>query len=243
MSNYINYRFLSCKNFSRLPISTSSIPLWELRSTITSVHGMGTDDFDLIFYDEQTPLTDDHHTISNHSNIIIKRIPAWMSIKKKDVKSLRTPSKFLSVPTSNYICYRCGQKGHFIQNCPTNSDKNYDYIRVRKPTGIPKSFLKPVSEEELGTIITEQGKMRVELRLEEWKKLKGDNFEVPAEFKCPSCEMLLIATVKSNCNHYFCEGCLEVGCKCIVCGTRVVSCVDDSAMRKRIDKFIEKARR
>lgn len=241
MVNYINYRFFSCKDFTRLPISTTSIPLWELRSTIISIHCMNSEDFDLIFFDDHITLTDDHHTLSNHCNVIIKRIPAWMSSKKKDTKSLRTPSKFLSVPTSNYICYRCGEKGHFIQNCPTNADKNYDYIRVRKPTGIPKSFLKPVNEEEMGTIITEQGKMKVTLRLEEWEKLKGDHFDVPIEFKCQMCEMLMASAVLSNCNHGFCENCVGKGTKCNVCGSKINNIIDDILMRKKIEKFIEKA--
>lgn len=243
MTNYINYRFLSCKNYTRLPITTSSIPLWELRSTLTSIHCMVSDDYDLLFFDDLVPLVDDHHAFPSHCSVIIKRIPAWMSTKKKDTKSLRTPSRFLSVPTSNYICYRCGEKGHFIQNCPTNSDKNYDYIRIRKPTGIPKSFLKPVHEEELGTIITEQGKMRVELRLEEWKKLKGDNYEVPGEFKCEMCKMMMYKAVKSDCDHYYCEECVEVKMKCEVCEKKIEKIREDQEMRRKIERYIEKARK
>ncbi|KAK9474074.1 DWNN domain-containing protein [Dipodascopsis tothii] len=45
-----------------------------------------------------------------------------------------------------YICYRCGQKGHWIQNCPTNNDPNWEGRRVKRTTGIPKSFLKVVDK-------------------------------------------------------------------------------------------------
>jgi protein MPE1 len=46
-----------------------------------------------------------------------------------------------------YICYRCGEKGHWIQLCPTNDDPNFDNKpRVKRTTGIPKSFLKTVEK-------------------------------------------------------------------------------------------------
>ncbi|KAJ0393312.1 hypothetical protein P43SY_009980 [Pythium insidiosum] len=49
-------------------------------------------------------------------------------------------------PPPNYVCFRCGTPGHFIQNCPTNGDPEYDQHRVKKKTGIPKSFMKAVSD-------------------------------------------------------------------------------------------------
>lgn len=47
-------------------------------------------------------------------------------------------------PHSGYVCYRCGQPGHWIQDCPTLEDQSYDNIRIRRTTGIPKSFLQSV---------------------------------------------------------------------------------------------------
>lgn len=48
-------------------------------------------------------------------------------------------------PPVGYICYRCGQKGHWIQDCPTNDDPaNQDRKRFVRVTGIPRSFLKTV---------------------------------------------------------------------------------------------------
>lgn len=48
-------------------------------------------------------------------------------------------------PPVGYICYRCGEKGHWIQACPTNNDPNFDgRPRVKRTTGIPRSFLKTV---------------------------------------------------------------------------------------------------
>ncbi|KAI9882802.1 MAG: Deoxycytidine monophosphate (dCMP) deaminase [Watsoniomyces obsoletus] len=48
---------------------------------------------------------------------------------------------------SGYICYRCGDKGHWIQACPTNNDPYFDNRpRVKRTTGIPKSFLRTIEK-------------------------------------------------------------------------------------------------
>ncbi|ORY63046.1 DWNN domain-containing protein [Pseudomassariella vexata] len=50
-------------------------------------------------------------------------------------------------PPTGYICYRCGQKGHWIQACPTNDNPEFDNRpRVKRTTGIPRSFLKTVDK-------------------------------------------------------------------------------------------------
>ncbi|KAA6413408.1 MAG: retinoblastoma-binding [Lasallia pustulata] len=50
-------------------------------------------------------------------------------------------------PPPGYICYRCGEKGHWIHVCPTNDDPNFDgRPRVKRTTGIPRSFLKTVEK-------------------------------------------------------------------------------------------------
>ena len=50
-------------------------------------------------------------------------------------------------PPQGYVCYRCGEKGHWIMECPTNSDPNFDgRPRIKRTTGIPKSFLKSVEK-------------------------------------------------------------------------------------------------
>ena len=49
-------------------------------------------------------------------------------------------------PPENYVCFRCGTPGHYIQHCPTNGDATYDTVRVKKKTGIPKTFMKAVGD-------------------------------------------------------------------------------------------------
>jgi protein MPE1 len=50
-------------------------------------------------------------------------------------------------PPKTYVCKRCEQPGHWIQACPTNGNPEYDDRRnTKKPTGIPRSFLKTVDK-------------------------------------------------------------------------------------------------
>lgn len=56
-----------------------------------------------------------------------------------------------NLPPLGYICHRCNQPGHFIDECPTNGDPAYDFIRVRYPTGIPSSML--VQDEQGGLLM------------------------------------------------------------------------------------------
>ncbi|PSK46233.1 hypothetical protein B9Z65_5201 [Elsinoe australis] len=60
------------------------------------------------------------------------------------VKPQAVPDKPLPV---GYTCHRCGEKGHWIQACPTNNDPNFDNRpKFKKTTGIPRSFLKVVDK-------------------------------------------------------------------------------------------------
>ncbi|OAA49909.1 retinoblastoma-binding protein [Beauveria brongniartii RCEF 3172] len=53
-------------------------------------------------------------------------------------------------PPNGYICYRCGNKGHWIQSCPTNDDPDFDNRpRVKRTTGIPRSFLQKVDKSDI----------------------------------------------------------------------------------------------
>ena len=60
------------------------------------------------------------------------------------------------VPPPSYICYRCRQPGHFIQDCPNNSvadggDENTATHARRAPVGIPQGS-PPDSDERDGRL-------------------------------------------------------------------------------------------
>lgn len=47
-------------------------------------------------------------------------------------------------PPPGYICYRCGGKDHWIKNCPAAEGEGR---KLRKTTGIPRSYLKTITKE------------------------------------------------------------------------------------------------
>lgn len=52
-------------------------------------------------------------------------------------------------PPPGYLCYRCREKGHWIQACPTNNDPKFDgRYRVKRSTGIPRSLQTKVEKPE-----------------------------------------------------------------------------------------------
>ncbi|OBW66218.1 DWNN-domain-containing protein [Aureobasidium pullulans] len=60
-------------------------------------------------------------------------------------------NKMANVPDKplppGYTCHRCGEKGHWIQACPTNNDPAFENRpKFRRTTGIPRSFLKVVEK-------------------------------------------------------------------------------------------------
>ncbi|KAI7258340.1 DWNN-domain-containing protein [Hortaea werneckii] len=76
-----------------------------------------------------------------------------LMVGKPAVRPPYNSSKNAPVPDKplppGYICHRCGEKGHWIQACPTNADPNFDgRPKFRRTTGIPKSFLKVIEKTE-----------------------------------------------------------------------------------------------
>ncbi|KAL3469461.1 DWNN domain-containing protein [Aspergillus californicus] len=52
-------------------------------------------------------------------------------------------------PPPGYLCYRCREKGHWIQACPTNNDPKFDgKYRVKRSTGIPRSLQTKIDKPE-----------------------------------------------------------------------------------------------
>ncbi|KAK9766236.1 Protein mpe1 [Basidiobolus ranarum] len=136
------------------------------------------------------------------------------------------PNMPIKIPPPNYVCFRCGQKGHYINNCPTNGDKEYDKPRIKRTTGIPKSFLKSIDAPKSvngGVMVTPDGGLVVaQPDSQAWDKLMastrnslatGDIYEqvpVKMELSCSLCKGLLKEAVTIPCcEHDFCEDCIQ----------------------------------
>ncbi|KAI8356688.1 DWNN domain-containing protein, partial [Blakeslea trispora] len=143
------------------------------------------------------------------------------------------------IPPPTYVCYRCGQKGHYINQCPTNGDKDYDkHPRIKRTTGIPRSFLKVIEEPKNavkagtgGLMVTPKGDIVVaQADSSSWDKhvqkaattiglgssSAGDlmdwyeSIPVLPYFECPICHGLMReATLTSCCGASFCDECIR----------------------------------
>jgi protein MPE1 len=53
----------------------------------------------------------------------------------------------VSLPHNDSVIKSIIHIGHFINNCPTNGDKEFDkHPRIKRTTGIPRSFLKVIEQ-------------------------------------------------------------------------------------------------
>lgn len=146
---------------------------------------------------------------------------------KRPLKKFNTPQR---PPPPNYTCFRCGQKDHYIQNCPLSANSAVDVPRVKKTTGIPKTFLKavdPTKDKNLvssisaGSIMMNPDGNLVIARPNavDWDKVVSVKTEsnvssilasvhIPLEFKCPICKNLLNDAVSTPCcESLFCDEC------------------------------------
>jgi protein MPE1 len=74
-----------------------------------------------------------------------------------------------------YICHRCGEKGHYISECPLFIANPSDKTRLKRAAGIPKTFLQAAAEDgsELKKAMLSQEGFKVVYRpnQHEWNKL------------------------------------------------------------------------
>ncbi|KAH7098232.1 DWNN-domain-containing protein [Auriculariales sp. MPI-PUGE-AT-0066] len=167
-----------------------------------------------------------------------------------------------------YVCYRCGQKGHWIQECPTNDNREFDNRpRIKRTTGIPRSFLKSVEAPSEGAVgpgimITPEGSyVMAQPDAVAWKKqstrdktLTEDDIRAKpptdSSLACPMCSKLYREAVKTPCcGAVYCEECiqthlLEHDFECPSCHKKVSSLdklAPERTIRARVQSYINKA--
>ncbi|KAI5172621.1 protein MPE1 [Nematocida sp. LUAm3] len=251
------YRFRSEREFQKIETDRSNMPLWELRTEIIGMRHLSLHDYHLIFYfeNEDTPISDNYTTIHANTRIIVERVPNYMHIgykeamekEKKEEGEEQKESSTISmlnsysakIPPPSYVCFRCGEKGHYIQMCPTNSNKQFDGMRVRKATGIPKTFLVPAEDAASSVLLNEEGKfVRAQPQKGNFSKYFGEEKrKVPENLKCPVCSNLFTDPLLLPCKHSVCSSCLTG--KCPICSKKTENSITDRRLSKKIEQYLE----
>ncbi|XP_027053177.1 E3 ubiquitin-protein ligase RBBP6-like isoform X2 [Pocillopora damicornis] len=164
------------------------------------------------------------------------------------VKGRRPYAPGVPVPQS-YVCYRCGKHGHFIRNCPTNGDARFDVPKVKRTTGIPRTFLSTAegtSSPPTSSLSPSNQEDETKSKGKEKTPQSAGNKKVPAELRCPSCSNLLTdAVLIPCCGTSYCDDCirnylLENDQECPSCGTENVSpdsLVINKQLRQAVNTF------
>lgn len=95
------------------------------------------DKIKLMFENQSNVWAQTQDELAQHKMVYYKPTATTSATNKEDM------------PPPGYICYRCGKKDHWIKNCPTNNDPNFEGKKIMRTTGIPKSYLKTISKEEV----------------------------------------------------------------------------------------------
>ncbi|KAI9294077.1 hypothetical protein K502DRAFT_11551 [Neoconidiobolus thromboides FSU 785] len=137
----------------------------------------------------------------------------------------RNQNQFNKPISANYVCHKCGIKGHYVQNCPSQVDRKNMQPRVKKTTGIPRSFLKNVEQvpDGKGAMVASDGTLVIaQANSTAWEKIRmnqrasGFSFEelretapIVNELQCKVCQKLLVNAVSVPCcRTLFCLDCI-----------------------------------
>ncbi|XP_045486649.1 E3 ubiquitin-protein ligase RBBP6 isoform X3 [Pieris rapae] len=124
---------------------------------------------------------------------------------------------------SNYICFKCQNRGHWIKDCPVANSS--DPIEIRRSSGIPRSFMVPVDGPKApGAMMTPSGTFAVpavdrEAYLASESAVGPETLPntpaapeptIPDELICSLCRDLLTdAVMIPCCGNSFCDECIR----------------------------------
>ncbi|EME81289.1 uncharacterized protein MYCFIDRAFT_72161 [Pseudocercospora fijiensis CIRAD86] len=169
--------------------------------------------------------------VMNASNTQLKadlESSASVPVKRGNYKAA-VPDKPLP---PGYVCYRCRQRGHWIQACPTNNDPTFDGKKPKRTTGIPRSMLEKIEEPDTtkelpqGVFMTNDGDyVRVKTDEATWQKLQeqqkataekakelaqGDEELRERGLECMLDKRPFVNPVQTPCCHMtYCQDCIE----------------------------------
>ncbi|CAL1392914.1 unnamed protein product [Linum trigynum] len=158
-------------------------------------------------------------------------------------------------PPTGYVCHRCGIKGHFIQDCPTNGDPSYDHRKRMRPLSTaPCAAAESEFNRQMEGISTFSSVITTSSSSSSncgGSKSNGTTtVGVPAELNCPLCRGIMreAVFVKSCCFQSYCKGCISEHVKrskSCACGARNVDEGDflpNVTVRSMIDSILQQRR-
>ncbi|KAL7717288.1 CCHC-type domain-containing protein [Entamoeba marina] len=197
--------------------------------------------------DEMKPITNENIEIRNNTYIIV-RIDKVNTKEERKIQHdenvledvfVGTTQKINSMGLFNsktrkqqpktlppdYVCRRCGKKGHYIKDCPENNNPLYDNKEV---AGLPQEFLCPADENDPNALLTKDGK-KVKTNITGMKfkptvtsTSMSEEHDIPKALKCPICSGLMRgASILWCCNVSLCQDCVKESTnneRCLSCG-------------------------
>ncbi|CAN1152996.1 E3 ubiquitin ligase PQT3-like [Linum perenne] len=120
-------------------------------------------------------------------------------------------------PPSGYVCHRCGIKGHFIKDCPTNGDPKFNLSKRMRSSCTAASTPSIAAESEFNKQM--EGISHSKVAAPAASSGGSSNISssssytvvVPPELHCPLCRGVMknAVFVKRCCFQSFCEGCIR----------------------------------
>lgn len=216
---YDNDELLIPKNTSvivaRVPVAAGSKKNWDKPDLPLPIDD---DDLGQIRYDRIVKNADLVNANATEDDKV-KAMITQSSSEYDPTKYVKSRSMTGPLPPT-YICFRCGNQGHWIKNCPTNNPD------VKRSTGIPRSFMVPVDgPEHKGALLTSSGDYAVPLiDHQAYKEVKKEKppflpqeepvaepeAQIPEELLCRVCKDLLQDAVLIHCcGNSFCDECIR----------------------------------
>lgn len=135
--------------------------------------------------DDEDELSRIDAMIAQHSDVFegVPQLRYSRAVKYGEDEKQRSASGGSAVPHGNYRCHKCGEMGHFIQDCPAGTEEG-KLGKVRQARGIPKTFLETVTEAEAaksgGAFVSAEGDLVVmkTASKEERLRLVGSSIDV-----------------------------------------------------------------